>query len=201
MASGLMSLAYMGEMGIVFNLAYIELKKTRYLEVIKDHIEKNKRVMNPIKLDDDVERFQLMNRLKAQLDEMLDSSKMKRKLAWVRYKGEEDVVHYDFLSGEVIDWFEREVDKVWSQFMVVVSSLCILIMTMIVGIEALKQYETQLIWYVLFAALLVTNIVPLIFVLLGRLLKKRARQCTESIQSRFTKISSSAIESALGIQI
>ena len=36
MASGLMTLAYMGEMAVVFNLAYLELNKERYVKIPKE---------------------------------------------------------------------------------------------------------------------------------------------------------------------
>jgi hypothetical protein len=199
MANGIMSLAYMGEMGIVFNLAYIELEKTRYFDAIRNQIERSKKIINPIEFVHDIEKYQLMSKLQAQLDEMLDPSKMKRKLAWVRYKGEDDVQHFDFLSGTVVDWYEREIDKIWSQVMVMVSSVCVLIMTVIAGPNTFHSYDTPLTWYLLFWLLLIANLIPLLFVVLGRMLKVRAQQCTDSIQSRFTKISSSAIESALRI--
>lgn len=193
-----MSLAYLGEMGIVFNLAYIELKKARYLDYIKSHINHTKKQIEIITTGDYLSAHE-MARLNVKLEEMLDKSKAKRKEAWVEYaNGKDDANHPDFFSGTVYDFFEEEKDKRIAECLVVATSLAMLAMTLISNLDSLAYINSvHATWNVLFSVVFVSNLAPLVFIILGRMMKAKACACTTSILNKYTEITENAINKAV----
>lgn len=195
MSSGLMSLAYLGELGVVFNLAYIELKKTRYIEQIKQHLIETKKTIEVVDASD--EMFNLNN----QIGDMLSKDSKARKMAWLEHKNNGDGNHHDIFAGYIFNFFDLERDKGISQFLLIVSAFLIPVLTVF------NYYEWNVIvlgkdyildaWWTFFWLLVLTNFLPGLFVYLGREMKETAMKCTNSIKSEYTKIGQKMINSAI----
>lgn len=199
MASGILSLAYMGELGVVFNLAYIELKKTRYLEFIRENIKNTTAKFTAPTIQDDavVKQQQLiLNKLR----DMLSPNKRIRKQAWTHYKKGvvEDVEHFDFIAGWVYDFFDKEWDKLIAQFMLTASGIAVLAMTILGYSTSLSTLvNPDSIWRFLFYILFVTNIFPVLCILVGRRMRSRAKKCTDSFEEVMTDSFATGIESII----
>lgn len=129
MAAGLMTLAYMIEMAAVFNLAYLELNKGRYLEKPREAIEALKiriksEPVGPVSPEVWVKRkTEILDRL----DEITSQDRTKRQVSWVTRSGAEETLklkHYDKLACEVYEFFDKEKDKSLAQhFLILISVL------------------------------------------------------------------------------
>lgn len=199
MASGILSLAYMGELGVVFNLAYLELKKTRYLEFIRENIKNTASKFTAPTLQDDavVKQQQLiLNKLR----DMLSPNKRIRKEAWTHYKKGvvEDVEHFDFIAGWIYDFFDKEWDKFIAQMMLAASGAAVLAITVLGYSTSLSTFfDPNSTWRLFFGILLAANLFPVICIITGRRMRNRAKKCTDSFEEVMTDSFATGIESII----
>ncbi|MEQ1663713.1 MAG: hypothetical protein ABL877_13555 [Thiobacillus sp.] len=199
MSSGLMSLAYLGELGVVFNLAYIELKKTRYIEQIKQHLAETKKVIEVVEASN--EQQMEMFSLNHQIDDMLSKDNKARKKAWLEHKNNGDGTHHDIFAGYVFNFFDIEKDKDISQFLLCVAAFSIPVLTIFNyydwNVITFANYGHLDAWWTFFWLFVLTNLIPGLFVYTGRGMKETAMKCTESVKMEYTKIGQKMISNAI----
>jgi hypothetical protein len=145
MASGLMTLAYMIEMAAVFNLAYLELNKARYVEGPKKLIDElRKRIEReeegPVSTAD---WFKAKTELLDKLDALTSHHRLKRQAGWQTKSGangNEKLRHYDRMACEVYEFFDNEKDKSLAQHYLIVTAALLPIIT-IFDHQGLHQLE------------------------------------------------------------
>ncbi|MGP1717369.1 MAG: hypothetical protein ACTS9Y_09330 [Methylophilus sp.] len=187
MDSGLVSLAYLGELGVASNLAYITLNKSIYFEYIRKNIRLTLLKFQAFPRQDS-KAMQQQVRILQHLIGMLSSHSAQRKNAWVRYKlvkntTDSHATYFTFTAGKLYDFFETESDTLISQYMLITAGIFILL-TLMMGFKLVPHGfdHYAAIWYWIFAVLLITNLYPLICILLWRWMRSSAKSCTDSFE-------------------
>lgn len=200
MSSGLMSLAYMAELGVILNLAYGELKKTRYVDRMRVRLDNVKSTIQPVEGaandDDEVEKGV---ELREQLDNILKSETLLRKKSWHIHK-HQDIKYCDYYAGWVFQFFDGGKDKRVAEFFLFLSGLLIILMTIFnyYNLENLNFYVITLkTWDTIFTLLLIANIVPVVFIIMGRLMSATVFKIVDSIKAEYTKISGKSISMSI----
>lgn len=133
MASGtLMSLAYIIEMGGVFNLAYLELNKARYLEGPRREIEALKKRIDAEDEGPLEARIWMegKTRILDKLDALTSGRRMDRQDSW-KTTNYENRKHYDRTAGQIYEFFEKEKDKSLAQHFLVLIAVMLPIITIL----------------------------------------------------------------------
>lgn len=191
MALGVVSLAYLGELAVASNLAYIALNKSVYFDYIRKNIRLTLIKFQTSPRQDD-QALQQQTHILQHLTDMLSSRSAQRKGAWVRYtlkknKTDSHLTYFTFTAGKLYDFFETESDKLVSQYMLITAGIFILL-TMIIGLKLIPHIfdKGETMWYWFFAVLLITNLYPLICIFLWRWMRSSAKQCTASFEDVLT---------------
>lgn len=180
MATGVMALAYLGELAVAVNLAYVALEKTRYLQIAEKRITKNKDQFDiPTTVPDPIKKELLA--ISDRVEKLFSDVRRERQRAWNHIDGN-DSTHHDFLAGKVFDFFEKEYDKSISEKALLFAGAGIVGMTVMphLNIDFPYMWEAGLFLF------MVAIIVPLAFIAAGRRMTKILILCAESARKEFS---------------
>jgi hypothetical protein len=133
MASGLMTLAYMAEMAIVFNVAYFELNDSRYIKAPKSEAEA---LQKEIAASDPgpneatgwvVATTNIIDRLEKLFSETVGA----RQKAWYAKDKNGENPHKDWWAGKVFALYEKGWDRELCQEALILSGLALTLITIL----------------------------------------------------------------------
>lgn len=130
MATGLMTLAYMAEMAMVFNLAYLELNKGRYIAAPKASVFKLRDTIAASAIvGNENDWIRGKTKIVDRLQKLASDDPKERQHSW--YLETDKVKHSDWLACDGYEIFEQERDKGLCQHSLALSVL------LLVGITVL----------------------------------------------------------------
>lgn len=199
MSGGFLGLAYIGELSVVFNLAYSELRDRRYVKYAEAKVQ----VLND-KLGDN----QLINKKDSNLYAHLEGltnreDAHKRRTAWscCDPSGVGSALASWFLSDLVFPFFSFRRDRNWALIFCAVASVMIIAATLLdhfwnlQGILSEGEYTS--LWCSFLTVLLGSLLYPVITVFLGRKMMKRLDLVSNHLISEFGKIVGPAVQTAI----
>lgn len=189
MASGFLELAYLGEIAIVFNLAYHELRADRYFERLATTIKELKSKLEPAQ-DIAREHTDLFH----QLDNIDSPQSSRRRKAWTLDDHDRPLFTW-LLAGPTFGAFNSGKDKKYCMWALgIVTAIMILITTLdhlhvapdtdILGVSC---------WWFLASLLVASLLYPVITIWFGRAMRKHIELVADTIENRFRQINRPAI--------
>lgn len=144
MAAGLMTLAYMGEMAMVFNLAYLELNKGRYIAGPKKTIDELRITIEAsFPVVDENDWIRGKTKIVDRLQDLVADKPTERQHSWyvtTNHRGENKINHSDWLACDGYDLFEKERDKGLCQNSLILSALLLIAITVLDN-QGLSNYN------------------------------------------------------------
>jgi ABC-type multidrug transport system fused ATPase/permease subunit len=193
---GYLNLAYMAELAVVVNLAYLELKSLRYVQKAKEKVSEVLQKLNDTKINGNPLGVldQFMELYKQAKDLFNDQDSEERRNAWyvIVSSGSDKIkVRYTTCAVRIYEIFKHDRDKVAATILLFLSVLTIVIITILsksaISADSHQFFSIQL-WWWLFLVLLLAILLPTILVLIGRHLGKIAGQISEDIENRKDKL-------------
>lgn len=189
--SGFMSLAYMAELGVVVNLAYLELKSLRYLGDAKKYIEETTQSLQGESVKNGNHNQHIFIDLHKQVRELFSDDKTQRDAAWYVVSSGVEKKYFKGCSGIFYERFYKERDRVWSTRYLCAATLVIVLMTLITQIASegwVGSTEGVILWWSFFATLFLSIAVPACYIMMGRRLNKVSRRIMDDIRERKNQI-------------
>ena len=193
MTSGIATLAPLGELAVIFNFAYSELKNTRYVSKIDEKIRILKSQAQSIDVFSDPGLRSQAVAIMDRVDEMISDGKVKRKKAWLSRSGKDDATHNDFYAGGFYEFFWSGKDKIISTIAYIGA---VFFVASAVAIGHFSGESDRVFWCsanswwdTLFVFFVILNIVPLIFVILGRRMVFVATRCIDYATEEYKEVS------------
>lgn len=203
---GYLNLAYMAELAVVVNLAYLELKSLRYVQKAKEKVSEvlqklndTKKNGNPLGVLD-----QFMELYKQAKDLFNDQDSEDRRNAWYVFTGsgsDKTRVRYTICAARIYEIFKYDRDKVAATILLFLSVVIIVVITILskLGVSAEShQLLFMQLWWWLFWVLLLAIVLPTILVLTGRHLGKVAGKISEDIENRKDELALAIVATKIG---
>lgn len=174
MGVGFLELAYMGEISIVFNLAYAELKSQRYFE-------KGKSTVQEIRSKTEFDQYIHVNNNEwySRLKNIDSIDPAERSHAW-RIKGESGI-KTAILARFVYPFFSGQEDRHVAFWFSFITSFVLVVSTMFDHLH----YVSESLWWGTFLVLFVSVCYPPIAIFLGRRVQARLEWVVNEIQQQF----------------
>ena len=195
---GILSLAYLAELAVVVNLAYLELKSLRYVQNAKATV---KSVITGFEGDEDQKTTIPIKSMPilTQAKNLFSEDKSDRESAWYTEHTNGDKTQFKKCAAWLYWPFVRDSDRTLATVLVVASSLIIFMMTLLTRIEPSTQpvdigiakewtmswaWDT-VIWWSMFGTLSLSILIPSLLIVAGRRVGSVTDLIAENLQTRF----------------
>ncbi len=175
MAGGeLMTLAYLGEMGLILNIGYVALDRGRYVEKARNRILSFKlKIKDPPTPKSDKSKQELA-RLLLQFEDLFHPDRTRRQAAWHVKRGG-NLKHFNKTCGAIYDFFYEGRDKTLAELAGLLAGITLVAMTLLDHTDCCDQLvESAKLWWVIFGLAILSNLIPTALVVAGRRLKQTA---------------------------
>lgn len=199
---GFLNLAYMAELAVVVNLAYLELKSLRYIQKAKDSVSEVLHKLNDVRKNGDavVGLEQFMD-LHSQAKNLFnDDDKELRRGAWYLVNADATRMWHPKCAVTLYAAFQNGKDKAITTSLLAVSVLTILIITILSRLPSFDithPVADNALWWSLFIILFLAIAVPTCLVLMGRHLSLVASKISQDIENRKDSLAISIVSSKL----
>jgi hypothetical protein len=196
-----MNLAYMAELAVVVNLAYLELKSLRYVAdariAIKDEVAQGLE-FKPVN-GNGHESSQLFAELILQVANLFSDTCEKRRSAWYVREAEKEN-YFSFVSDWCYPIFMKKADRKISTLLLMVACMIIVAMTLLSRVaseEFNASWPGCFIWWLFFGLLSLAMLMPVVFVAAGRRIKNCLALITLNLKERKADYASETLNQAL----
>ncbi len=199
---GFLNLAYMAELAVVVNLAYLELKSLRYIQKAKDSVSEVLHKLNDVRKNGDavVGRDQFME-LHSQAKNLFnDDDKELRRSAWYLVNADASKMWHPKCAVMLYAAFQNGKDKTITTSLLAVSVLTILVITILSRLPSFDltyPVADSILWWSLFVTLFLAIAVPTCLVLMGRHLSLVASKISQDIENRKDNLAISIVDSKI----
>ncbi len=200
MVTGFLSLAYVAELSVVFNLAYAELKKDRYLKKSEVEIE---RIMLQVLSDKnsatESPSFPKSAAIYTQVSNLGSEDRLQRSGAWKIEKannnGGKPKNIYFRRASFFYAIFKRQTDKLVSYLSIGITALIIVLCTLLDHTSGvLPTSSIEVCWWMCYIFLTLSLVLPLFFIYSGRDMSSKLETIIDAISNTF----GSSLEKQLG---
>jgi hypothetical protein len=203
MANSWMTLAYMAELGAVFNLAYMELKATRYYRLALNDVRD---VLHQVGESNNEEKFGTAAELYVRVKNIFSTDTDERIAAWCIKKGQTPK-KFKFTAGRIYPLFaprgsikiedimrrsghgEEEDHSSWARS--ICSWLLCITVASLIGITVCSYSNVDANpygWWICFAVFLASILVPALLVFVGRKMAEEVEELGRHLRDEFNEL-------------
>lgn len=188
MASGLLSLAYIAELAVVFNLAYAELEKDRYLKRSNEKIDKIRTQIDNSNheaiVSSNLQRFaSLINQVK----NLQSEDVTQRCAAWhiTITKNKVDQPKYFGWHARFYSFFAKQKDKTLAYVFIVATVVIVFLSTIFSYKEDIITDYYCVTWISFFSLLTISLVYPIFIIHVGRSMQQNLALIVEEVNQSF----------------